>query len=162
MSSLWAVVFSYGELQVFFAENRVLTAGSLCTDDQRRTTSDGFCKIGHLYRRQRSFEAFVSHFQTGSVDGLFEIFAGKHTESVGHAGLLGGLPDAARDFVHDHVIVRGIAAQQATQANDGVVFLGLGESSRSGWNFKSAWHPDNFDVFFISAQTEKSVKCASQ
>jgi hypothetical protein len=126
-------------------------------NDQRRTTNDSLRKIRHLHRRQRSFEAFVPHLQASAVDSLFEIFASKHTESMGHASFLSGLPDPARNFVDDNVIVRGVAAQQATQANDGVVFFSLGESACGGWNFKRAWYPNNFDVVLVGPRTQKPV-----
>ena len=65
---------------------------------------------------------------------------------MGHARFLRGLADAASHFVDDDVVVRGVAAQQATQAYDGIIFFSLGESPRRRRNFKSAGYADDFDV----------------
>jgi hypothetical protein len=81
---------------------------------------------------------------------------------VGHAGLLRGLPNAASDFVDDDVVMRGIAAQQAAEANDGVVFFCLGESARGGRNFECAGNADDLDVILVGSRTNKAVVCATQ
>src|SRR6266566_2807397 len=74
---------------------------------------DIFFQIRHLHRCQRRFKSLVAHLQAGAIDGLFERVAGEDAESMRHASLLRRLPNAARDLVHDDVVMRGIAAEQA-------------------------------------------------
>ena len=126
------------------------------------TTTDSLLQIRHLYRRQRSFEAFVSHLQTGAVDGLFQRFAGEHAESVGHAGLLRGLPDAARDFIDDDIVMRRIAAKQATEADDRVVFLRFSQRASGRRNLKRTRHADDLNVFVFRAAAQQSIESATK
>ena len=84
----------------------------------------------HLHRRQRRLKSLVPHLQPGPINGLLQIFASKHAKRMRHASLLRRLTNSARYFVYDHVIVRRIAAQQTTQANDGIVFFGFRQLSR--------------------------------
>ena len=106
----------------FFGVNRMLGFSGLTQNfpagafarGPRRTSNDRFCQIRHLHGRQRGLQAFVPHLEASPVDGLFQRLAGQHTESVGHPGFLRGLPDTARDFIHDDIVVGGVATQQAT------------------------------------------------
>jgi hypothetical protein len=72
------------------------------------------------------------------------------------------LSDAACDFVDNDVVVRGIAAQQATQANDRVVFLGLGKSASGGRNFECARNADDLNIFACRAAARQSIKRAAK
>ena len=45
---------------------------------------------------------------------------------MGDSGFLGGLSDAPGDFVDDDVVVGGVAAEEASDRDDGVVFFGFG------------------------------------
>src|SRR5437764_11938203 len=99
--------------------------------------ADSLFEIRHLRRGQGCFKSLVAHLQAGAIDGLFERVAGEDAESMRHASLLRRLPNAARDLVHDDDVMRGIAAQQASEADDGAVLLGFsrracGGSSRGG------------------------------
>src|SRR5438552_19102176 len=89
---------------------------------------DIFFQIRHLDRRQRRFKSLVAHLQSGAIDGLFERVAGENAESMWHSSLLCRLPNAACDLVHDNVVVSSVDAQQASEADDSVVFFGLRES----------------------------------
>jgi len=57
---------------------------------------------------------------------LFQCVAGEDAEGVRDAGFLGGLSDAAGDFVDDDVVVGGVAAEEASDAEDRVVIFCLG------------------------------------
>jgi len=81
---------------------------------------------------------------------------------VGHARFLRGLPDAARDFVHDDVVMGGVAAQEATQTNNGIVFLGLGKSTSGRRNLERARNADDFDVVASCATPNQSVEPTSK
>ena len=59
------------------------------------------------------FEAFVSGFEAGAVEGLFEGFAGEDAEGVGDAGLLLGLAYASGYFGVDGLVEGGFAAEEA-------------------------------------------------
>ena len=127
-----------------FLLDRWLTLLTLA-DDRRLTTDDCF-QVRHLHRRQRRFKSFVAHLQAGAIDGLLQVFAGENTEGMRHSRFLRRLADAASDFVDDDVVVRGVAAQQASETDDGVVFFSLGESTGCRWNFESAGDADDFDA----------------
>src|SRR6185312_5008355 len=79
-----------------------------------------------------------------------------------HSGLLRRLPDAARHFIDDDVIVRGVAAQQASDADDGVIFSGFRKRVRGRGNFKSTRSADNLDRFFGDTRAQQTVKGALQ
>src|SRR5581483_6700126 len=88
--------------------------------ESRLPRSDNVFQIRHLHRRERRLESLVAALEAGAVDGLLERVAGEDAESMGHAGFLGRLADAAGALVGDHVVVRGVAAEQAPKADDGV------------------------------------------
>jgi len=75
-----------------------------------------------------------------------------------HACLLRRLADAPRDFIHYDVVVGGVAADKASEADDGVVFLRLGEGTCSGRNFERARDADKNNVFLVRARAEKTVE----
>ncbi len=79
-----------------------------------------------------------------------------------HTGFLRGLSDAASDLVDDDVIVGGVAAKQASDADDGVVFFCLGESAGGGGDFEGSGDADDINVFLAGAQAKESVACALQ
>ena len=66
------------------------------------------------------FKSLVAGLDAGAVERLLQRFAGKHAKAVGNAGLLLRLPDAARHFVVDGLVVRRFAAQQAAERDDGI------------------------------------------
>jgi len=117
-------------------------------------------KIRHLYRCQRGFETLVSHLQAGAVDRLLERVASKHSESVGHPSLLGGLPDTACDFVDDNIVVCRVAAQKASQADNGIVFLSFSQRASCRWNFERARHANDVNVFGFRAAAQQSIERA--
>ena len=77
---------------------------------------------------------------------------------MGHARLLRRLPDAARDFVHNNIVMGGIATDQTTEANDGIVFPGCGESASGRWNFECPGNADELDVFAGCSAAQQSVE----
>jgi hypothetical protein len=81
---------------------------------------------------------------------------------MGHAGFLGGLPDATRDFIDNHIVVGGISSQQTADANDGAVLAGLGERTGGGGNFKGTRNPDNVDGVVLGTRAKQSVIGAAQ
>ena len=123
-------------------------------NDQRPTTNDGFFQIRHLNRRKRGFESLIAHLQSGTIDRLFEILASEHTECMRHSSFLRRLSNPPRDFVDDYVVMRSIPANQAAQADDGIVFFSFSKGASRGRNFESARDPDNFDVTFFCARTD--------
>jgi hypothetical protein len=133
-----------------------------CSSGQRRATNDSSPQIRHLHRCQRGFKAFVSHLQSGTVDGLFQRFASKHTKSVGHTGLLRGLPDAARNFVDDNVVVGSVPTNQTAEADNRIVFPGLGERASRRRNFECARNADDVDRFGFGPAAQQSVERTSK
>jgi len=119
-------------------------------DDRRLTTDDCF-QVCHLHRRQRRFETFVAHLQASAIDGLLQGLTSEDAEGVRNSRFLRRLADAARDFVNDDVVMGGVASQQATEADDGVVLLGFGKRACCRWNFESAGDADDLDASVIKA-----------
>lgn len=70
------------------------------------------------------------------------------------AGFLRRLSDPARDFIDDDIVMGGVAAQEAANADDGVVFVGLSERARSLGNLKAPWDANYVDIFFLCSRTE--------
>src|SRR6185437_4522196 len=125
-------------------------------------TADGSLQIRHLHRRQRRLESLVAHLQPGAINGLLERFAGENSEGMRHSSFLRGLSNTPRDFVDDDVVVRGIAAQKASDADDGVVFSGFRKSAGGGRNFKSAGGAYDVDCIFSDARAHQPIKRALQ
>ena len=123
--------------------------------------ADGLPQIRHLHRGECRFETFVAHLQASAVDGLFQRFAGEDAESVRDTGFLGGLSDAASDFIDDDIVVGGVSAEQATEADDGIIFFAFGESTGGGWDFESAGDADDDDVLVLGARAKQAVKGAA-
>ena len=124
--------------------------------------ADCFLQIRHLDCRLRCLEALVAHLQSRPVDCLLEGFAGEDAEGMWHSGLLCRLSDAARDFIDDDVVVRSVAAQKASDADDGVVFSCFRQRARGGRNLESAGSADDIDCFFGHARAHQSIERALQ
>jgi hypothetical protein len=124
--------------------------------------ADCSLQIRHLHRRQRCLKSLVPHLQPGPIDGLLESLASEHPKRVRHARVLSRLSNAARNFVDDHVVVRGVPPQQTTETYDRVMFLGFRDSAGSQWDFKRPRHADNLDVFLSHPGTQKPVISASK
>jgi hypothetical protein len=100
----------------------------------------------HFYGGYGGFEAFVSGFEAGSVEGLLEGLAGEDAEGVGDAGLLLGLAYAAGDLVVDGLVVGGFSAQKAAQGYDGVDMAGSSAGAGSSGNFPCAGDAHDLNV----------------
>jgi len=87
--------------------------------------ADSFPQRRHLHRGQRRLKSLIPHLQPGAINSLLEVLAGKHAKRVRDPGLLRRLSNAARDFIHDYVIVRGVPSEQAAEADNRVIFPGL-------------------------------------
>src|ERR1700687_105396 len=58
--------------------------------------------------------------------------------------------------------MRRIAADQAPEANDRIVFSGFGEHAGGGWNFKRSGHANERDVLLLCARAQQSVVSAQE
>ena len=74
-----------------------------------------------------------------------------------NSGFLSGLADAARDFIHDYIVMGRVTTQQAAEADDGVIFPGFSESAGGGGNFKGTGNADDSDVLLFGARAKKTV-----
>jgi len=79
-----------------------------------------------------------------------------------NSGFLRRLADAARDFIHDHIVVGCISAQEAAKTDDRVVFFGFSEGARGRGDFERAGNANDFDVVVFRARTNQPVVGASQ
>ena len=132
-------------------------ATNLLLADRGRLRADSCIQRRHLHRRQGRLESLVAHLQPRPVDGLLQSLTGKDAEGVRHARLLRRLPNAARDFIDDHVVMRGVAAEQAAKADDGVILFRLRQRPCRGRNFKRPRHTDDLDVFLFRTRAQKPV-----
>ena len=122
--------------------------------------ADGSFQIRHLHRRQRRFQSLVPHLQTGAINRLLQRLAGQHTKRMRDTGLLRRLPDAPRNFIHDDVIVRRVAAQQTTNTENRVVLPSFGKRARGQRDFECPGNSDQRDVFLLRARAQQSVVSA--
>src|ERR1700685_3131578 len=81
---------------------------------------------------------------------------------MGNAGCLRRLSDATGDLVDDYVVVGGVSTQQAAEADDGVIFPGLGEGAGRGGDFESAGHANDLDMFLSRSGAQQPIKSALQ
>jgi hypothetical protein len=119
-------------------------------------SADSFIQVRHLDRRQSRFQSLVTALQAGTIDRLFERIAGENAEGMRNSGFLSRLADATRDFVGDYVIVQRIAAEKATDTDDGVVFASLSERAGGGGDLERAGDTDNVysrDIGSCASQT---------
>jgi hypothetical protein len=114
----------------------------------------------HLDGGAGGFEALVSGFEAGAVEGLFEGLAGEDAEGVGDAGVLLRLADAAGDLVVDGFVVGGFAAEETAEGDDGVEFFGFGEGAGGRGDLPCAGDADDLDVGFGDAAAMETVERA--
>ena len=115
----------------------------------RLLTADCFFQIRHLHCGERGFEPLVAGLESGTIDCLLERVTGEHAEGMRYSSLLGGLTNASRDLVGDHVVVCGVSAEKAADADDGVVFASFGERAGGGRDLESTGNTDELDVFLL-------------
>src|SRR5438309_11162434 len=77
---------------------------------------------------------------------------------MGHSRFLRRLPDPASAFIYDHVVMGGIAAQQTTQADDCIVFAGLGEHAGCRGNLKASRNAHDLDILIARAGAAQSIE----
>jgi len=122
--------------------------------------ADGCLQIRHLHRRQRRLESLVPHLQPSAIDGLLQSFAGQHTKSMRNTSLLRRLPNPPRHLIHNHVVMRRIAAQQTTDTKYRVVLFGLSQHPSCRRNFECTRHAHQGDIFLFSAGAKQAVVSA--
>ena len=74
-----------------------------------------------------------------------------------NASFLRGLSDAAPTLVHNDVVVSSVTAQKTSNADDGIVFSGLGKRASSGRNLKRARNTNEIDVLLPYPGTQERV-----
>jgi hypothetical protein len=118
-----------------------------------RLTADCFFQIRHLHCGERGFKALVAGLEPGAIDCLLERVTGEHAERMRYSSLLGGLTNASRDLIGDHVVVCSVSAKKAADADDGVVFARLSERAGGGRDLESAGDTDEIDVLLLRSGT---------
>src|SRR5271154_5035284 len=114
----------------------------------------------HLNRGDSRFEPLVAGLDAGAVERLLQGLAGQYPERVRHSGLLLRLSDPAGDFVVNGLIVRGLAANQAAEGDDGVVLFRLGENSGGGRHLPSSGNANNLNIRLSRAAAVEAVEGA--
>src|ERR1700690_4330552 len=102
----------------------------------------------HLYSCRCCFKAFITSFETGSVESLIKSFTGENAKGVRNACFLLRLPNAPRNFVIDGFVVRRFTAEKQAQRDDGVELARFGELAGRRWNLPRAGSAVNFDIAF--------------
>jgi hypothetical protein len=76
---------------------------------------------------------------------------------VRHSRLLRRLPNAARNFIHDDVVMRRVAAQQTANTNNRIVFFRFGERARGDWNFECPGNSNKRYIFFLGPGPQQPI-----
>src|ERR1700678_319550 len=124
--------------------------------------ADGCVQIRHLHRRQRRFEPLVPHLQPSAINSLLQSLAGQYTKSMRNPSLLRRLPNPPRHLIHNHVVMRRIAAQQTTNTKYRVVLLGLGEHPGRRRNFEGARNAYQGNVFLLRSRPKQPIVSAKK
>ena len=95
-------------------------------------------------------------FQARAIDGLFERVAGEHAEDHRHARIELRELDAARRFRRHVIVVRGLAAQHAADANDRIEAAGGGKLLRR--NRESQTIPERERFRSVSSRLRRLLK----
>jgi hypothetical protein len=74
-----------------------------------------------------------------------------------HSSLLSRLPDAPSNFIHNDIVMRRIATQQAANTNDRVVLFRLSKHSGRRRNLERAGNPREHDIFLSGARPQQSI-----
>ena len=125
-------------------------------------SAEGLLQIRHLNRCQCGFQSLVAHLQASAIDRLLQRVTCEYPECVRHASFLRRLADPTRHFVDDDVVMRGISAQQAAEADDRVVLLRFCERAGRRGNLESARDANDVDVLVLRTGTDESVVRAAQ
>ena len=131
----------------------------------------GVCdEADHFDGGSRGFKSLIAGLDTGAIQGLFERLAGEYSEAVRNAGFLLRLPDAARHFVVDGLVVGGLAAQQTTECNDGVQAMAglfrivlsseVSERPRRGGDFPCAGHARDLNIVAPGTAAQERIERA--
>ena len=96
----------------------------------------------------------------GAGEGLFFVFAGEDAEVAGDAGVESDLLDASSGLSSDVQVMVGLMANDGTEADDGVVVVGV--CGVEGGNGKLEGPRDPKDVVRGDAMTFDGLLCAGK
>src|SRR5579875_2285080 len=77
-------------------------------------------QMGHFNGRESGVESFVSALQSRAINGLLQRVAGEHAKNHRHAGIELRQLNAARGLRRYVLEMRSFAAQNASNANNGI------------------------------------------
>ncbi len=106
------------------------------------------------------FGALVAHFAASTVKGLFHGVGGEDTVSDGNAGFAADAGQAFGVFAGDVIEVRGIAADDATEGDDGVAVTAAGEFAGEDGHFPSAGDTIDREVVLREAGAAEGIESA--
>jgi len=112
----------------------------------RRNIPDLAEEAGHFDGGEAGFGALVTAFKAGAIDCLLESVAGEDTEDHRDHSIDLRELYAASDLGADVVVMRGLAADDAADADDGVVLRGGGQFFRGDGDFEGAGNADDLDL----------------
>src|SRR5579863_8945708 len=115
-------------------------------------------QLRHLDSGEPRFESLVAAFEPRAINGLFERVAGEHAKRHGHARIELRELNAARCFRGNVIVMRGLAAQDASDTDDGVAAAGGGEFLRGDGKFERARHAHDFNLLLTGARAFERVE----
>ena len=121
-----------------------------------------FDEVDHFDGAGGDVEAFVAGFCASPFDGLFDVFRRDDAKHDGDARFEGCLGDTFSRFAADQVIVAGSAADDGTEADDGVVFARFGHFLGDQGDFKSTRDSGRRDVCVVDTVAMESVISAAE
>ena len=119
-------------------------------------------ELGHFNRAKSCFEALIAALQARAIDGLFESVAGEHAKHYGYSGVELSELQPASSFGTDVIVVSGLAAQDAADGNERVVFAGQRQFLGNKRKFERTGHMNHGHVFTLCVRAIKSVDSGAQ
>ena len=101
---------------------------------------------GHFNRAECGFISLVAGFEPGAIDSLLERVAREDAEGHRYAAVELCELDTARRLGRHVIVMRGLAAQHAANANDRIKTPGRSQLLSREGNFECPRHSDNFDL----------------
>lgn len=119
-------------------------------------------ELRHFNGSQARVVTFVAAFEPGAIDGLFEGVAREDAKNHRHAGVELSELDSACSFRSDVIVMGSFAAQDATDANDGIAAACCREFLRGDADLERSGHMDDFELALRCARMPESVEGAGE
>ena len=119
-------------------------------------------KVRHFDGAESRFESFVAALQARAIDSLLQRIAGKHAKHHRNACVHLRQLQPARGFGANVIVMRGFAAQDASDGDDRIVTAGLRQFLRGQRQFERTRHVYDVHIFIRCATALQRVQCTLQ